>query len=68
MVFFSRNGKLFTATSIGHRLHSWWDQVEEKGQEGQDVHIARQKGLGVLHGVSPTSFVGRHHVEGEGGF
>ena len=57
-VFFSRNGKLFTATSIGHRLLSWRDQVEEEGQEGQeDVHMARQKGLGVLHGVSPTSFV-----------
>ena len=66
-VFFSRNGKLFTATSIGHRLLSWRDQVEEKGQEGQDVHMARQKGLGVLHGVSPTSFVGRHHDEGGGG-
>ena len=66
-VFFSRNGKLFTATSIGHRLLSWRDQVEEKGQEGQDVHMARQKGLGVLHGVSSTSFVGRHHDEGGGG-
>ena len=63
-VLFSRNGKLFTATSIGHRLLSWRDQVEEKGQ---DVHMARQKGLGVLHGVSPTSFVGRHHDEGGGG-
>ena len=61
MVFFSRNGKLFTATSIGHRLLSWRDQVEEKRQEGQeDVHMARQKGLGVLHDVSPISFVDRH--------
>ena len=68
MFFFSRNGKLFTATSIGHRLLSWRDQVEEKGQEGQeDVHMARQKGFGVLHCVSPTSFVGRHHDEGGGG-
>ena len=65
MFFFSRNGKLFTATSISHLLLSGRDQVEEKGQEGQDM--ARQKGLGVLHGVSPTSFVGRHHDEGGGG-
>ena len=67
MFFFSRNGKLFTATSIGHRLLSWRDQVEEKGQEGQYVHMARQKGLSVLHGVSPTSFVGRHRDEGGAG-
>ena len=63
-VFFSRNGKLFTATSLGHRLLSWQGQVEEKGQEGQeDVHMARQKGLS----VSPTSFVGRHRDEGGAG-
>ena len=67
MVFFSRNGKLFTATSIGHRLLSWRDQVEEKGQEGQDVHMARQKGLGVLHDVSPISFVDLHCDEGGAG-
>ena len=66
-VFFSLNGKLFTATSIGHWLLSWREQVEEKGQEGQDVLMARQKGLGVLHGVSSTSFVGRHHDEVGGG-
>ena len=30
-------GKLVTATSIGHWLLSWREQVEEKGQEGQDV-------------------------------
>ena len=63
--FFSQNGKLFKATSVGHLLLSWRDQEEEKGQE--DVHMARQKGLGVLHGVSPTSFVGCHHDEGGGG-
>ena len=68
MFFFSRNGKLFTATSIGHRLLSWRDQVEEKGQEGQeDVQMERQKGLCVLHGVSPTSFVDRHCDEGGAG-
>ena len=41
--------------------------MEEKGQEGQDVLMARQKGLGVLHGVSSTSFVGPHHDEVGGG-
>ena len=63
--FFSQNGKLFKATLVGHPLLSWRDQEEEKGQE--DVHMARQKGLGVFHGVSPTSFVGRHNDEGGGG-
>ena len=42
--------------------------MEEKGQEGQeDVHMARQKGLGVLHDVSPISFVDRHCDEGGAG-
>ena len=63
--FFSQNGKLFKATSVGHPLLSWRDQEEEKGQE--DVHMARQKGLGVLHDVSPISFVDRHCDEGGAG-
>ena len=30
-------------------------------------HVKKDLVVGVLHGVSPTSFVGRHHDEGGGG-